>query len=186
MLVLAALLGGCTGPRQSMVTNGPMALPDVTAAAAVQAAEDVLVCMDFEIEKADAVHGVVRTRPLRSAQVFEVWRQDNATPADALEANLQATRKIVEIDLHPAGAQLQATCRVRVQQLSLPGSYTASASHAYQIHSRSTPTLQSLQLDARQQRAMAWIDLPDDAVLAQRILDQVAATARKSNPEGAQ
>jgi hypothetical protein len=183
--VLIALTGGCAGQRHSETATEPVRVADVTTAAAVDAAQKILVRMHFDIEKADADHGTVRTRPLRSAQVFEFWRQDSPTPADLLEADIQTMRKLVEIDFKPTDSQLAIRCRVRVQRLSLPEAGTASVSHAYQMHSRSTATEQSLQLSARQQRQMAWIDLPDDPVLAQRIVEQVASKAEKSSPEGA-
>jgi hypothetical protein len=186
MLTIIALLAGCAGPRPSMTTGEPTFLADVPTAQAVQAAEDVLIRMHFEVEKADGVHGVVRTRPLRSAQVFEFWRQDTPTVADMAEANIQTLRKIVAIELTPIAGQLAINCRVRVQQLSLPEARVASVSQAYQIHSRSTASEQSLRLSARQQREMAWIDRPDDLVLARRIVEQVAGAVGKSNPEGAE
>jgi hypothetical protein len=185
-LTLIALVGGCAGQRPSMTEAESARLAHVTTAGAVEAALDVLTRMHFEIEKADAAHGVVRTRPLRSAQVFEFWRQDTPTASDVLEADIQTMRKIVEIDFKPTDNQLAVNCRVRVQRLSLPEAGTASVSHAYQMHSRSTSTEQSLQLSARQQRQMAWIDLPDDSVLARRIVERIAGSAEKSNPEGAQ
>lgn len=185
MLVIVALVGGCAGQRQSVTSGEPTYLANVAAADAVQAAEDVLVRMHFEIEKADSVHGVVRTRPLRSAQVFEFWRQDNPTASNVLEADIQTLRKFVEIEFRQADGQLAVNCRVRVQQLSLPEAQTASVSQAYQIHSRSTPTTQSLQLGPKQKREMAWIDLPDDPTLAQRVIEQIAGTVGQSNSEGA-
>jgi hypothetical protein len=181
MLTLAALMGGCAGSRQS--STEPIHLENVRTAQAVQTAEDVLVRMHFDIEKADGVHGVVRTRPLRAAQVFEFWRQDNPTASDILEADIQTVRKIVEMDFQPAGDRLAVNCRVRVQRLSLPEAGTAIVSHAYQMHSRSTATEQSLQLSARQQRQMAWINLPDDSVLAQRIVGQIAGEVGQSGSE---
>ena len=183
--VLIALIGGCAGQRQSETATEPTRLADVTTAAAVDAAQKVLVRMHFDIEKADADHGIVRTRPLRSAQVFEFWRQDSPTPADLLEADIQTVRKLAEIDFKPTDGQLAIRCRVRVQRLSLPEAGTASVSHAYQMHSRSTATEQSLQLSARQQQQMAWIDLPDDPVLGQRIVGQIGGLVKKSRSEGA-
>ncbi len=185
ILTIAALLGGCAGPRPSAPAGEPFHVAGATTAGAVQAAENVLLRMHFEIEKADRVHGVVRTRPLRGAQVFEFWRQDTPTASDVIQADIQTIRKIVEINFTPTGNQLALNCRVRVQRLSLPEAGTASVSHAYQMHSRSTATEQSLQLSARQQRQMAWIDLPDDSVLAGRIVEQVTHAA-ESNPEGAE
>ena len=185
MLAMAATVAGCSSQQPSASTVEPARLAGVTTAGAVQAAEDVLVRMHFEIEKADAVHGVVRTQPLRSGQVFEFWRQDNSTASDVLQADIQTLRKRVEIEFTPSDEQLAIHCRVRVQQLSLPEAQTASVSQAYQMHSRSTATTQSLALNPQQRRKMAWIDLEDDSLLAARIVDRIAGQVESSNSEGA-
>jgi hypothetical protein len=186
MLAITATIAGCSGQPRSASTGEPTRLADVTTADAVHAAEDVLVRMHFEIEKADPAHGVVRTLPLRSAQVFEFWRQDDSTASDVLRADVQTLRKRVEIGFARSGGQLAIHCRVRVQQLSLPEAQTASVSHAYQMHSRSTPTTQSLGLTPQQKRKMAWIDLEDDSLLAARIVDRIAGEVGRSMAEGAQ
>jgi ABC-type sulfate/molybdate transport systems ATPase subunit len=185
MIVIAAMVAGCAGPQRSTTIGEPIYLANVTVADAVQAAEDVLVLAHFEIEKADPNHGVVRARPLRAAQVFEFWRQDNPTASDVLEADIQTLRKMVEIEFKQADGQLAVNCRVRVQQLSIPEAPTASVSQAYQMHSRSTPTTQTLDLSAKQKRQMAWIDLPDDSILAQRIVERIAGSVKSPISEGA-
>ena len=185
-LMVVSLVAGCAGQRRLTATGEPTYLADATTADAVQAAEDILGRMHFDIEKADSVQGVVRTRPLRGAQVFEFWRQDNSTASDVLEVDLHTLRKSVELQFKQAGGQLSIDCRVRVERLSIPEAQTASVSHAYQMHSRSTPTTQTLELSPRQKQQMAWIDLGEDPILAQRIVEQIVGRIEKSNPEGAQ
>jgi hypothetical protein len=185
MLAISVLTAGCAMQSRSAAPGEPTHWAGVTTADAVQAAEDILVRMNFEIEKADATHGVVRTLPLRSAQVFEFWRQDNAAASDVLQADVQTLRKLVQIEFKPAGGQLAVNCRVRVQQLSIPEAQTAFVSHAYQMHSRSTPTTQTLDLSPKQKREMAWIDRDDDPILAQRIVERIAGRVQPGSSEGA-
>ena len=71
------------------------------AAEVVDAAGDVLTRMHFVIEKLDAEQGLVRTRPLRGAQFFEMWRSDNASTFAWEESNLQSIRRAVELRVGP-------------------------------------------------------------------------------------
>lgn len=185
-LIAVALAAGCAGSRRSATVGQPVHLAGVTTAEAVQAAEDVLSRMHFAVEKADSIHGVVRTEPLRAAQVFEFWRQDDSTARDVLEADLQTVRRSVQIQFESTSEGLSVDCRVRVQRLSMPEAPTASVSQAYQMHTRSTPTTQTLELTPNQKGQIAWIDLPDDAILAQRIVQQILDRINHSNrQEGA-
>lgn len=110
VLVAAGLsLPGCGGPNAApaRIVCGA----GVTRTEVVQAAGDVLTRMHFAIEKLDAEQGIVRTRPLRGGQFFELWRSDNAGAYNWAEANLQSVRRVVELrvieeagDRRPAGA----------------------------------------------------------------------------------
>jgi hypothetical protein len=169
----------------------------VTTAEVMQAAEKVLMEMQFSIEKLDVEQGIIRTRPLRGAQFFEFWRSDNANAFACAEANLQTIRRSVQLRVRTKDggprtedggqktedggrrtesgedAGLCIECDVSVQRLSLPANEVAGVSQAYRMHSRSSRTLQRLEVTAQQQQAMAWIDLGPDPDLAARILDRV-------------
>jgi hypothetical protein len=157
---------------------------DVTTAAAIHAAHDVLARMQFPIEKLDVEQGLIRTWPLRAGQFFEFWRSDNAGSFNATEANLQTIRRSVELRVKKQAADpkpeagnvagLSIECDVSVQRLSLPGNEIASVSQAYRIHSRSEPTVQRLAVTPQQERAMAWVDLGKDPQLAAEIISRVA------------
>jgi hypothetical protein len=156
----------------------------VTTADVIRATEDVLTRMHFAIEKLDIEQGIVRTRPLRGAQFFEFWRSDNASSYSSQEANLQSIRRSVELRVKPEDggtSGLCIECDVSVQRLSLPENEIASTSEAYGIHSRSTPTLQRVEVTPQQRRAMTWIDLGKDRDLAARILERVEQKLRQLN-----
>lgn len=177
MLIAAALsLPGCAGPNKTASPVQMSCEAGVTRADVVQAAGDVLTRMHFAIEKLDAEQGLVRTRPLRGAQFFELWRSDNAGAYNWEEANLQSVRRSVELRVGPedGGASgLRVECDVSVQRLSLPPNEVTGTSEAYRIHSASMPTLQRIEVSPQQRRAMAWIDLGKDPDLAAGILARV-------------
>ena len=143
-------------------------------AEAMSVAEAALGRMHFVIEKADPQRGIIRTKPLTGAQFFEFWRSDNVGPARVVEANLHTLQRSVELRLQPDGGQIRIDCHVHVQRLSLPANEVASVSQAYRMYSKSTPTIQRLELEPGQQEDLAWIDLGEDRALAERILKRVA------------
>jgi len=180
------LLAGCGGPQHSASKEGSLCLSDVSMADAMSAAETTLTRMHFDIEKADAVHGIIRTRPLTGAQFFELWRSDNVGPAQVAEASLHTIRRSIELRLQPDGNQVRLDCTVRVQRLSLPENEVASVSQAYRLHSQSTATLQRLELAPGQRERLAWIDLDDDPMLAARVLKRIARETQRQGKDAAQ
>jgi hypothetical protein len=186
--VLLALLGatlpiGCAERRVHTETAQSIALPGVTADEAMDAAERTLRQMQFNIEKADVDAGVLTTLPLTAGQFFEFWRSDNIDAATAMEANLQTLRRSVQVDFLQTDGQVRIHCTIRVQRLSLPDVEVASVSQAYQIHSRSTPTTQRIDLHPSQREAMYWIDLGDDPKLAAEILRRIARNIEQSRKD---
>ncbi len=177
VLIIAALsLPGCGGPNTATTPAQMICQDGATRADVVQAAGDVLTRMHFAIEKLDAEQGIVRTRPLRGGQFFELWRSDNAGGYNWQEANLQSVRRSVELRVKPENggtSGLCVECEVSVQRLSLPPNEVTGTSEAYRIHSASVPTLQRVAVSPQQRRAIAWIDLGKDPDLAARILARV-------------
>ncbi len=169
-----ALLAGCAQPRYTASEEAPLCLSDVSMADAMTAAETTLRRMHFVIEKADPERGIIRTRPLAGAQFFELWRSDNVGVAQTAEASIHTIRRSVELQLRSHDGQVRVECRVRVQRLSLPENEVASVSQAYRMYSKSTPTLQRLELEPGQKERLAWIDLGEDPALAERILKRIA------------
>jgi hypothetical protein len=164
----------------------------ITKADAMQAAQDVLLRMDFAIEKLDVEQGILWTRPLRGAQFFEFWRRDNVGSFATVEANLQTVRRTVELRVgtqdagtseedgnvggppSAAAGPLTIECRVSVQRLSLPENEIPSISQTFRIHSQSKATAQRIAVTPQQERAMAWVDLGKDPDLAVEILRRVS------------
>jgi len=202
---------GCAGPNKTASTAPSQMICEdgITTADALHAAEEVLTRMHFAIEKLDVGEGIVRTRPLRGAQFFELWRSDNASSYSAEEANLQSIRRSVEVRVRPEDRgqttdnRRQRTddreqktapssvlslrpglcleCVVFVQRLSLPANEVAGTSEAYRIHSSSMPVLQRIDVSPQQRRTMTWINLGQDPDLAARILDRVEKRLGRMN-----
>jgi hypothetical protein len=175
VLALAALVLplGCAGQGQAYQPEEPLRLEGVSRTETMRAAGDALSRMHFVIEKLDAEQGVIRTEPLRGAQVFELWRSDNVGLRNTAEANLHTIRRAVELRIMEEQGRVSVDCSVRVQRLSLPENEAASISQAYQMHSASTPSVQQLQLTPQQRQGMAWIDLGQDRALAASILERI-------------
>jgi hypothetical protein len=173
MLTGLALVAGCAGTPQPTPRDGSVNIADISVAEAMNTAEAALNRMHFVIEKADPIQGIITTKPLTGAQFFELWRADNVGAAQTAEASLHTLRRSVELRVQPRGDELRIDCTVRIQRLSLPANEVASVSQAYRMYSRSTPTIQRLELEPAQQAGLAWIDLGEDPALAERILQRI-------------
>ncbi len=139
----------------------------------MEVAEDVLVNMYFTIEKADADSGLIRTRPLPGAQLFEFWRSDNVGADNTLAANLHTIRRTVTLDISQQDEKLCLGCNVQAQRLSLPERQVSSSARVYGMFSQSSLSLQRLKLNPEQKQQMAWIDLGRDSRLEAEILKRI-------------
>jgi hypothetical protein len=198
-LLLGTLLaGGCGSPNVPAAPTYMLFESGATRAEVMQAAQEVLTRMHFPLEKFDVEHGIIRTRPLRGAQFFELWRSDNASGFDAAEANLETVRRVVELrvtseaadpkpdtgataSLPPPAAGLRVECEATVQRLSLPENQIPSISQMYRMHSQSLPTTQRLAVTPQQQEAMGWIDLGRDPQLEAKILQRIERRLRRAD-----
>ncbi len=165
------LLAGCA--EEQAVAPAEPVLTTVEKAEALAVAEDVLTDMHFKIDKSDADAGLVITTPLRGAQFFEFWRNDNVGDRNALEANLHSIRRIVEVRAEPVNGQVRLACSVLIQRLSLPEHRIASGTRAYMMFSESSSSFQTLEFSGYQKKSMVWADIGDDERLAAEILRRI-------------
>jgi len=175
-LLAVALLGGCASEQggSQAVETGPeqVCLGDVNTADVMQAAQDVLIEMQFSIEKADPKTGLIRTQPLSGAQFFELWRKDSVGSFNKTEANLHSIRRTVELQLSEKDG-VCLTCQVATQRLNLPEMDVSSSARAYTMFSESSASLQRIRLNPEQQAGIGWVDLGNDARLAENILERI-------------
>jgi hypothetical protein len=175
LATLAALtaLAGCAGEHTAVPHPQPLTVTNLDKARVVAVAEDVLIEMHFSIEKADADAGYVKTRPLRGGQWFEFWRSDNASARQAGHSNLHSIQRTAEITVSEIAGGLRVDCSVDVRRLSLPENDNVTMSHASAMFTSSSPTLQELRINPRQQAGMEWIQIDPDEALAARILERI-------------
>jgi len=187
LMTCALVFGGCGRRQQDFA--GPIYVPDgpgadIGKAETMDLAERVLADMNFSIEKADLQSGLIKTRPLPGAQFFELWRSDNVGTENSLRANIHTIRRTVEIDITRQGEQFCIRCDVQVQRLSLPEREAgSSSSRAYEMYSRSSPSLQQMRFDPEQEKGMAWIDLGPDTQLAAEILKRIESQIARRTSE---
>ncbi len=161
LMSCALIVAGCAR-QQQYPTIENIQVPDANKAEAMQIAEDVLVRMHFNIEKADYESGIIKTWPLTGAQFFEFWRKDNVGAFNAAEANLHSIRRIVELHISRYGLGSSIDCNVQVQKLNVPTSNEPGQ----------RPSIQGIGRFPREAGA-SWADLGKDSKLATRILKRI-------------
>ena len=172
LMACVFLLTGCA-KQQQYETVEQLRLDNIEKFHAMQTAEDVLAKMHFIIEKSDVETGFIRTRPLPGAQFFEFWRSDNVGPFNSSEANLHSIRRIAELNISQDSEKLYIDCNVKTQRLNLPERQITSSAHAYEMFSKSSPSMQKLRLNKQQKIDVVWVDLEQDKQLATEILKQI-------------
>ncbi len=172
LAVLVLFLSGCAQQQGEMAIE-QITVPNSNKTDAMATTETVLSEMSFEIEKADADSGYIRTRPLPGALFFELWRGDNAGADNWLLSNLSTIRRTVEINFSGPDDRLQIDCYVHIERLSIPEQDISGSGRAYRMFSKSKPTLQRLTLHPEQEENMAWEDLGSDEQLATQILKRI-------------
>ena len=136
-------------------------------------AEDVLARMHFVVEKADTEQGVIRTKPLRAAQSFEIWRNDNVGQFNKTEANLHTIRRTAELAVAEQNGQVCINCDVQVQRMGLPEQEISSETQVPGMFTMSKSSVQKLELREEQKGEMVWIDLGRDNRLETEILKRI-------------
>jgi hypothetical protein len=162
------MFSGCAEQQKTVIEQIPVA--GIEKSRMMETVENVLARMYFVIDKKDVNAGYIKTRPLEGAQFFEFWRSDNVGAENWLYGNIDSIRRTVEITI-----DRQIHCKVQVQRLSLPEQEVTSSARAYRMFSRSTPVMQTLQLNPAQYKQMAWIDLGRDVRLENEILKRISS-----------
>lgn len=176
------LLGGCAESEQFKPVE-QICLSEVARDEAMQAAEEVLSQMHFSIAKSDADSGVIVTRPLQGAQLFEIWRSDSVGGFNTAEANLHTIRRSAEIRINEEDGQVCIRCDVNTQRLNMPQRAEGSRSQAFKLFSEGDSSIQKLRLGQEQRQGMLWVDLGGDKVLSTAILRRIEKKATKLQKE---
>lgn len=166
------VLSGCEKQAQTEETM-PICFQAVSMNRLFSEAESVMAGMQFQIDKADRDAGQIITRPLRGAQFFELWRQDNATAADTAEANLQSIQRIAEVRFDQVENSVCVNCRVTVRRLSMPDQPIRGTSGIVDRYTESSGSRQGLQIRPEIEEQIEWIYLGNDPALEQWILRKI-------------
>lgn len=174
----AVMLAGCANQQRGEPTAAGKPIEQVCATdmkkqQAMQIAEDVLAEMHFAVDKVDAEHGYIETKPLPGAQFFEFWRSDNVGAFNSAEANLHSIRRVAVIKLGQQDGQSCVSCDVRVYRLNMPERPISSSSQSYQMFSESVASIQKLRISPEQETGSAWLDLGNDKRLATEVLRRI-------------
>jgi hypothetical protein len=172
-IITCALIPAGCAEQQQYSAKEPLLIENIGKLRAMEIAEDVLVKMNFTIDKANGENGFIKTKPLPGAQFFEFWRSDNVGADNWLQNNLHSIRRLVELNINERNKDLYINCDVQVHRLSIPERDVSSGSHVYNLFSPSSQALQIIQLHPEQQEDMAWIDLGKDRPLAAEILRRI-------------
>jgi hypothetical protein len=182
IMIACVSFSGCAS-QQQVVSDDPVCLPNTPTDQAMQAAQAVLLKMQFEIEKYDTDARYIRTRPLSGAQFFEVWKQDNASASAAAQANLYSLRRIVELECTPQETTTCVQCRVRVLRLSIPEAPIEGAGRMGGIHTESSTRYQTLEVDRDKQLQIEWIEAGPDHDLERKILERIQRDIEKGTAQ---
>ena len=105
--------------------------------------------------------------------MVRVLARDNASARQAGHSNLHSIQRTAEITVSEIAGGLRVDCSVDVRRLSLPENDNVTMSHASAMFTSSSPTLQELRINPRQQAGMEWIQIDPDEALAARILERI-------------
>lgn len=154
----------------------PVCLSSTSRDQIMDLCEDVLVRMQFEIEKFDTDKGYINTRPLRGSQFFEVWRSDNVGADNRATSNLHSILRTVELQITEDNGSFCVECKSQTRRLSIEESELSNSSANFGIFTGGSRTFQKLR---PVQENLDWIDLGPDPELQQRILGRILARDEK-------
>lgn len=171
-------IAGC-GQNQKTTGHAVITTETNEVSRTMQAAEEVLIKMHFDIAKADYEKGYIRTRPLAGAQFFEFWRSDNVGMDNQLLSNMHSIRRIVELNINDSDGNPNTDCKVHIQRLSIPQREMWSNSQTFQTFTRSSLSFQRLELHPEQEKEMEWLELDRDTKLETEILKRLSMAMDK-------
>ncbi len=173
VICITALILACTGCSQNDKVQAKTINAGCDVDTAMAATEQVLVKMNFIINKFDKNLGIITTHPLSGAQGFELWRSDNAGDFNTAEANLHSIRRAVTVKVTPQDPKVVIECDVQTQRLSMPENDISYSSQIHNAFSNSSSDMQSLHMNKGQRKKAHWIDLGSDIELANRIIAKI-------------
>ena len=164
------VVSGCSEPVSYQVPE-PVCFTSVNQDRLMEAGEQVLLDMHFEIEKFDVEKGVIKTYPLRGGQFFEFWRSDNVGSQNKADSNLYSILRSVDLQVTEKGTQHCLEITSRKRRLSIPEQELVSGSQNAGIFTGGSVNFQKIRLETEN---LEWIEMGRDYPLENRILDRIA------------
>jgi len=171
------LICGCVEDQRESVEK--LCLSGIDKKSAMEESEKALSGMNFVIEKLDVEQSYISTRAITGGQWFELWKNDNAGGFNAAEANIHSIRRIAELNFSEENNNVCIDCNVLTQRLYLPPREDVDETKASSMFSKSGESKQTLTLNKDQIDEMQWVDLGNDAQLAEKILKKIKKQAAK-------
>jgi len=171
ILVLAAMLQGCSGTPRARVAN-PVTLPcDVDEVWLAGQAD--LKGRGFALEKVDRRHGIIETLPRTSSQWYEFWARDVVTAEGRAEASLHTIRRFVRLELSVGGAdRCDLGCCAQVERFVAGSAAMSGSVRANSVLGSVAGRMPGLK-DDRRRRGGQWVSLGRDAALEQDVLQSI-------------
>ena len=98
---LGATLYGCWPAHTKPIYPGPETAAERNFEAVWTGSRKVLKRSGFALDRQDRRDGVITTRAMPSAQIFEFWRRDAATLFHREENTVQTILRAVKVSIHP-------------------------------------------------------------------------------------
>ena len=162
---------GCSS-EVSVEPEVPISLQSASQADLMTICEDVLVGMQFQIEKYDIEKGYIKTWPLRGGQFFEFWRSDNAGSENKAISNLHSVLRTVELQLTQADGQFSVECKSRLRRLSIPERKFSGTMNSAGVFAGGSWKFLRLRPVSEN---VDWIEMGSDSALEQKILGRILA-----------
>ena len=96
---LTVVIGGCWPDHTKPIYPGPETAAERNFEAMWTGARDVLKHSGFILDRQDRRDGVITTRAISSAQIFEFWRKDAATTFHRQENTVQKILRAVKVSI---------------------------------------------------------------------------------------
>ena len=172
LVVMVVWLTGCGAQRLEV---GPGAVTVAGPGEALwQACREEVVGRGFRLEVTDRRSGLIRSAPRTSCQWFELGCQDVVTGEDLLESSVQTVRRILVVEVAPAGEGFSVACRVELERLSAPREVVSGRVRTRDILGRSAGRLPGTGAEEEAR----WLPLGRDHSLEAAVLAGIEARLR--------
>ena len=125
----------------------------------------------FEIARENRLDGIIETKPLVAAGIFEPWHHDSVGLGNRLEGSLQSIRRRGLINVQPAQGGYVVSVEIFKEQEDVTTNPDKSAGNSTFQENR--PLQRDLSLVVGDSAPKGWIALGHDQALEAKMLKQI-------------